>query len=73
MSNDSSPLSPAIPTPPALLSWPAVRALVPLSRATIWAMRRNGTFPEPIRISDGRIAWRHADLVAWIEQRAQAR
>lgn len=60
-------------TTDCLLSWPALRTLVPLSRATIWGMRREGKFPQPLRISNSRIAWRRSDVHAWIEQRAQAR
>ncbi|MGE3473149.1 MAG: helix-turn-helix transcriptional regulator [Vicinamibacterales bacterium] len=54
----------------ALLSWQEVRALVPLSRATVWALRRTGRFPQPVQISANRIAWRASDLNAWIAERA---
>lgn len=55
-----------------LLSWRDVRARVPLSRATIWALRRRGTFPKPIQISPNRIAWRESELSAWIAERQSA-
>jgi prophage regulatory protein len=54
-----------------LLSWAQVRARVPLSRATVWTLRRRGTFPKPIQISPNRIAWRASDLDAWIAARAE--
>lgn len=36
-----------------------------LSRTTIWRMRRVGSFPHPVRISQGRIGFRLSDLEAW--------
>ncbi len=55
-----------------LLSWPEVRLRIPLSRGTVWAMRRSGTFPDPVRISAARIAWRESDLAEWVNDRARA-
>lgn len=43
-----------------------------ISQPTIWRMRRTGTFPEPVSISPNRIAWREADVIAWIESRNAA-
>jgi prophage regulatory protein len=51
---------------PRLLSWPVVRSRVPLSRATVWALRRKGKFPQPIAISPGRKAWIESDIDSWI-------
>ena len=51
-----------------LLPWKDVRARVPLSRGTIWALRRRGAFPLPIHISPNRIAWRSSDLDRWIAE-----
>ena len=56
-----------------LLSWSQVRARVPLSRGTVWSLRRKGAFPKPIQISENRIAWRASDLNAWIVERAGTR
>lgn len=55
-----------------LLSWPEVRLRIPLSRGTVWAMRRSGAFPDPVRISSARVAWRESDLTTWIGERAKA-
>ena len=52
-----------------LLDWSDVAKRVPLSRSTIWNMRRIGAFPEPTRISVRRIAWREDQINAWIESR----
>jgi prophage regulatory protein len=41
-----------------------------LSSTTVWRMRRRGEFPEPIRLSPGRVGYRRADVAAWLEQRS---
>lgn len=54
-----------------MLTWPQVRQLTTLSRATVWALRRKGAFPRPVQISANRIAWRQSDLESWISARAE--
>ena len=41
----------------------------PVSRATRWRMVRRGEFPAPVQISPGRVAWKEADVRAWLEAR----
>jgi prophage regulatory protein len=43
--------------------------LTSLSGATIWRLRRQGQFPEPIRLSPGRMGWRRADIEQWLSER----
>lgn len=38
-----------------------------LSRTTIWRKRREGTFPEPMRLSEQCVRWRSDHIDAWIE------
>ena len=57
----------------SLLSWSQVRARVPLSRGTVWALRRKGAFPQAVQISENRIAWRASELNTWIVERAGTR
>lgn len=40
-----------------------------LSRSTIYAQIRQGTFPKAVRISVRSVAWRSADVAAWLESR----
>lgn len=56
--------------PTRLLRPSAVAARIGLSIPTIWRLRRRGDFPAPIRLSVGAIAFREADIEAWIKQRA---
>jgi predicted DNA-binding transcriptional regulator AlpA len=49
-----------------------LRRVVGLSAITIWRMRRAGQFPQPLRLSVGRIGWRRTDLEAWLTARQQA-
>jgi prophage regulatory protein len=58
--------------PDALLSWEALRDLIPLSRPQIWRLRSAGQFPQPIRLSPNRIAWKASDVLRWIESRPTA-
>jgi prophage regulatory protein len=53
--------------PPSRLLKPAVvEDRTTLDRITIWRKVRDGSFPQPIKISERRIAWREADVEAWI-------
>lgn len=60
------------PSPTRLLRKPAVIERVALSDTTIWRLARAGKFPRAIRISPGAVAWREADIEAWIALRAEA-
>lgn len=42
-----------------------------LSNSTIFRMQRKGQFPKRIQISKGRVAWREADVVDWIQSRTE--
>ena len=48
---------------------------LPFSGPTLWRRVKAKTFPEPIRITDGRMtAWRVSDVRAWLaEQGVQPR
>lgn len=43
--------------------------LTSLSSATIWRLRRLGDFPDPVRLSPGRMGWRRRDIEAWCAAR----
>lgn len=42
----------------------------PFSPATIWRWIKAGTFPAPVRLGPGIVAWRESDLEAWEAQNA---
>ena len=66
-------LSPAAATDDVLLEWPAVKPLIGnLSRTTVWALRRAGRFPQPVQISNSRIAWRRSAILRWMADRPVA-
>ncbi|HXG72598.1 MAG TPA: AlpA family phage regulatory protein [Gemmatimonadaceae bacterium] len=46
-----------------------LRRVVGLANVTVWRLRRAGLFPQPLRLSVGRIGWRRADLEAWLSER----
>lgn len=43
---------------------------VPFSAPTLWRRVKDGSFPQPFKLSLGVTAWRQSDVVAW--QRRQA-
>jgi prophage regulatory protein len=49
-----------------------VEQLVQLSRSTIYAAVRAGTFPAPVRIGARAVAWRIAEIEQWLEARPLA-
>jgi len=59
-------------TPTRLLRKPTVIDRVALSDTTIWRRVKDGTFPAPVKISVGAIAWRESDIEAWIASREES-
>lgn len=55
-----------------LLMLPAVMARTRLSDTTIWRLERARRFPARIKIGFRRVAWRKADIDAWICGKAAA-
>ena len=43
--------------------------LLKISHSTIWRRRRARKFPEPIKLTDRSVAWRLADIRAWLAER----
>jgi prophage regulatory protein len=55
--------------PPQLLTIRDVCAWTTLTHTTIYRAIANGAFPRPVRLPEGRVAWRAADVARWIESR----
>jgi prophage regulatory protein len=51
---------------PALLLEHEVVERVRLSRCTIWRLEKVGRFPKRVKIGFKRVAWRAAEIDAWI-------
>jgi len=56
-----------------LLPWGRVQDMAGISRTTAWRLQRNGTFPTPVPVSPGRVAWWESELSAWKQARGDAR
>jgi prophage regulatory protein len=56
----------------SLIRLPEVRRLTGLSRSSIYRLEREGRFVARVRIGDRAIAWRLAEVVAWVEGRPLA-
>ena len=57
---------------PGLIRLREVSKLVCLSTAWIYAKMRSGEFPRAVKIGIHSVAWRAADIYAWIESRPYA-
>jgi prophage regulatory protein len=49
-----------------------VKERTSLSRVVRWRMVRNGSFPAPVPISPGRVAWPESAINRWIAERIAA-
>lgn len=67
--------TPTRPTPGRLLRLDAVEHLTGLRKSSIYAYMatKASGFPTPVRIGARAVAWRESDVLAWIDQRTEAR
>ena len=47
----------------------AVQDWTALSRSTIYAMMKNGTFPQSVSLGQRSVGWFEADIQSWINSR----
>lgn len=59
-------------TPEKYYRLPELRALVPLSRSSIYEMMSKGKFPKPVKLTSKVVAWKSSDIAAWLAEREQA-
>lgn len=52
-----------------LIRRPEVEARTGLSRSTIYEWMKRGEFPQPVKLGARIVAWREADVSAWLERR----
>lgn len=43
-----------------------IAGLLPFSRATLWRRVKDGTFPQPVKLSERTTAWPTAEIRKWI-------
>jgi prophage regulatory protein len=46
--------------------------LLDMARSTIYHLKKEGRFPEPIKVGDRAVRWRLSDIRAWQDARAMA-
>ena len=51
------------------LRFPQVRALVGLSRSTVWRLMVAGKFPRPYALSEHTVGWLLSDVEGWMQER----
>jgi len=71
MQHRPSPSGAIPPTPsrPVLLRMPAVIRLTGLGRSTIYRLMAEAKFPQSVRLCGRSVAWRHADVEKWSDER----
>ncbi len=52
-----------------ILKLPEVKSLTALSRSTIYAKAKDGTFPKPIKLSERSVGWLEREILEWLEKR----
>lgn len=58
----------------AVLRWPEVAKIVPISRSHAHAMAAQGKFPKPIKLGPRASGWLESEIIAWLADRiAQSR
>ena len=57
---------------PALLRRPEVEKLTGLPKSSLYRLMRQGSFPEPRRLSARAVAWLESDITAWIAEREKS-
>lgn len=50
-----------------------VTEMTTLSKATIYRLMKQGTFPGPIHLGSKSVAWKQSEIIEWIESKASAR
>jgi prophage regulatory protein len=50
-----------------------VKQITGLSRCTRWRLERRGEFPKRVSLTQRCVAWPEAEILAWLEKRAEAR
>lgn len=58
---------------PRILRRPAVEDLTGLSRSTLYAYMKDGTFPRPVRLGAKAVGWIEGEVLAWIRDRTAER
>ncbi|MFZ6864224.1 helix-turn-helix transcriptional regulator [Undibacterium sp. Ji67W] len=53
----------------SILRLPKVQSKVSLSKTSIYAGMKNGTFPKAYKLGERAIGWFESDITAWLESR----
>jgi prophage regulatory protein len=52
-----------------IIKLPEVIAITALSRSSIYAKAKDGTFPKPVKLSERSVGWLEHEIVEWLEKR----
>lgn len=63
-----------MPLTPTLLSRDDLKERgIRYSRAQLWRKVKDGSFPQPVRLGENRVAWLSTEIDSWIDAIAAAR
>jgi prophage regulatory protein len=68
LANDTLP-----PDFPRILRLPAVEAAAGFKKSKLYAMVKEGQFPQPVRLGNRSVGWLAEEIQAWISARASQR
>jgi prophage regulatory protein len=54
-----------------ILRLPAVKAIIGLSRSTIYLRVAEGTFPKPVSLGARAVGWLQSDIESWLHQQIE--
>ncbi len=63
---DQLPAQPALPNTGFIRTKQLIPTFVPVSKATLWRMVKDGRFPKPVKLSAGVSAWDVGAVRRWI-------
>ena len=49
-----------------------VLGMLSISKATLWRWRRDGQFPNPVRLGPNSVGWHRKDVHEWLSSRPAA-
>lgn len=55
-----------------ILRLPQVLEVTGLKRSTLYLLRSDGQFPQPVKLGKRAVGWRSGDIQNWIDQRQLA-
>jgi prophage regulatory protein len=63
----AKPLSSPLPACDRMVRMKELKVITGLATSSIYKMISEGRFPKPAKLGERAVAWRHSELIAWLE------